>query len=338
MEQRTDWIDYGKGIGIILVVYAHLLSSGYNAGLGVPERFFLLSDSIVYSFHMPLFFFLAGLLAERSYSRRGARGFLVNKVRLLAYPYIIWSFLQAGIELFFSQHSQRGITPADLMAIPYLPWSQFWFLYALLLMNVSYVILKQLGRFFHAAMVAAALVLFFFPVKTGFMALNGFSTGFLFFTVGVLLTARSGELEKYSIPFWCALLLFPLLTGGGYYVFTSMISPVRLISGTHPLYFLVLSAAGIAGCIGLAQFLAGKRLLGVVKMLGTCSLQIYLVHMLVGVGTRIVLMKFLGIDNPLVNMIVGVGAGLTLPVLLYSVSMKMRFPYLFKPGMKEAVA
>ena len=27
MEQRIDWVDYGKGIGIILVVYAHLLSS-----------------------------------------------------------------------------------------------------------------------------------------------------------------------------------------------------------------------------------------------------------------------------------------------------------------------
>ena len=102
MEQRTDWVDYGKGIGIILVVYAHLLSSGYNAQLNISEHFFLLSDSIVYSFHMPLFFFLAGLFVEQSYSKRGATKFLVNKVKYIAYPYLIWSFLQAGIELFFS--------------------------------------------------------------------------------------------------------------------------------------------------------------------------------------------------------------------------------------------
>ncbi|HEX2995384.1 MAG TPA: acyltransferase family protein, partial [Anaerolineales bacterium] len=56
-ETRADWVDYAKGIGIILVVYAHLLSSAYHAGLKIPQDFFAYSDSIVYSFHMPLFFF-----------------------------------------------------------------------------------------------------------------------------------------------------------------------------------------------------------------------------------------------------------------------------------------
>ena len=61
---RKDWVDYAKGIGIILVVYGHLLSSGYHAGLSIPKHFFELSDSIVYTFHMPLFFLLSGLFVE----------------------------------------------------------------------------------------------------------------------------------------------------------------------------------------------------------------------------------------------------------------------------------
>jgi fucose 4-O-acetylase-like acetyltransferase len=47
-QQRIEWIDIAKGIAIILVVLGHTLSSS-NA-----------LWSIIYSFHMPLFFLLAG--------------------------------------------------------------------------------------------------------------------------------------------------------------------------------------------------------------------------------------------------------------------------------------
>ncbi len=337
-RQRTDWIDYSKGIGIVLVVYAHLLSSGYNAGLQVPARFFQLSDSIIYSFHMPLFFFLAGLLAENSCVRKGIKGFLLGKIKLLAYPYLVWSFLQAGIELLFSQHSLRGISPADVMAIPYLPWSQFWFLYALLLMYIAYAVLQMLGRSAPAAMAIVAVGLFVYPINTGIMALNGFSTGFFFFAAGALVKVKFVDLETYSIPVWAAPVLFPVLIGSGYHVFTNVISPTRLIDGSHPAYFFCLAVIGVSCCVGLAQFLADRKILPVVKTLGTFSLQIYLVHMLAGVGARVILADFLHIQNPLVHMVTGVGAGLAVPILLYSVSMKVNFPYLFKPGRTEAVA
>ena len=64
-ENRIDWVDYAKGIGILLVVYGHLLSSVFHKGIQIPKHFFELSDSIVYSFHMPMFFFLSGLLVEK---------------------------------------------------------------------------------------------------------------------------------------------------------------------------------------------------------------------------------------------------------------------------------
>jgi fucose 4-O-acetylase-like acetyltransferase len=51
MNQRIEWIDVAKGIGIFLVIVGHLISH---------DNFNLLADYI-YSFHMPLFFFLSGL-------------------------------------------------------------------------------------------------------------------------------------------------------------------------------------------------------------------------------------------------------------------------------------
>lgn len=54
---RLDWIDYAKGIAIILVVYGHVLIGIYNTGLNIPYSFYIYSLKFVYSFHMPVFFF-----------------------------------------------------------------------------------------------------------------------------------------------------------------------------------------------------------------------------------------------------------------------------------------
>lgn len=49
MEKRIEWIDFAKGIGIIMVVLGHCFDG---------KHFHV---AVIYSTHMPLFFFLAGL-------------------------------------------------------------------------------------------------------------------------------------------------------------------------------------------------------------------------------------------------------------------------------------
>lgn len=60
-SSRLNWIDYGKGIGIIFVVYGHVIKGLITPGL-IDERFYYYSVNFVYSFHMPLFFILFGYL------------------------------------------------------------------------------------------------------------------------------------------------------------------------------------------------------------------------------------------------------------------------------------
>ena len=67
MENRSHWVDYAKAIGIVLVVYGHVLKGLHSAGIKMPEAFYELSYSIVYTFHMPLFFFLSGLFFYSSF-------------------------------------------------------------------------------------------------------------------------------------------------------------------------------------------------------------------------------------------------------------------------------
>jgi len=330
MNQRTNWVDYGKGIGIILVVYGHLLSSAYHAGVKVPEHFFALSDSIVYGFHMPLFFLLSGLFVESSLRKRGIKNYILDKFARIAYPYVIWSLLQVSIEVLFSDQTQLGATPSDLAAILYRPWGQFWFLYALFVMHITFAVTSKFGKYSTGFIFILAAILYFYPLYIGFAGLYGFSTYFIFFVLGIVLRRTIIDTEKYQPPLWFTLLLFFILIGSGYVIFEFQIKPIRLGGGTHPFYFLYLASLGTAACIGLSQYLAKRNAARFLQSLGMYSLQIFLVHMLAGVGMRVVLLQLLGIQNWVIHILFGVGFALIAPILLQKISDRLNFPYLFE--------
>ncbi|HLO16016.1 MAG TPA: acyltransferase [Anaerolineales bacterium] len=337
-ETRSDWVDYAKGIGIILVVYAHLLSSAYHAGLKIPGQFFALSDSIIYSFHMPLFFFLSGLFVESSLRKRGPRDYLLDKFRRIAYPYFIWSILQVSVEVIFSDQTQRGTGLKDLLAIPYRPWGQFWFIYALFLMHVTYTALAAFGKFSVPITLVIAFGLFFYPIPTGLFALLGFSGHFIFFVAGIYLKKYLVDQKINTIPPGVTLILFVVLIAAGYYLFTEVIEPIRLIGSPYPLYFLILSILGISACIGLAGYFSRRKIFEFLSMLGIYSLQIFLAHMLVGVGTRVILLVLFNIQNWIIHIILGVLAALIFPVILQKVATRIKFPYIFELRRNDRLA
>lgn len=86
-DRRNDLVDIAKGIGILLVVFGHVFISGSM----LPFRIF------IYSFHMPLFFYIGGLLfnANESFYL-----FLVKKIKSLLLPYFVVSIISYGIYSF----------------------------------------------------------------------------------------------------------------------------------------------------------------------------------------------------------------------------------------------
>jgi len=86
-KQRVQWIDYAKGIGIFLVVFGHTLRGLVNSSILDTSTIIVSIDQWIYSFHMPLFFYLSGLFIERSASKP-LRDFFVSKFKVIAYPYL----------------------------------------------------------------------------------------------------------------------------------------------------------------------------------------------------------------------------------------------------------
>lgn len=75
---RVTWIDVARGIGIILVIYGHAIGA-------ITMRF------IIYSFHMPLFFFLSGMVFK-SGKNKPYLPFLIKDFKRIMIPYFIYAF------------------------------------------------------------------------------------------------------------------------------------------------------------------------------------------------------------------------------------------------------
>lgn len=75
LRERYDWIDVAKGYGILFVIWAHLINEGLNAW--------------IYSFHMPLFFFLSGYVFHTKYP---FKEFVKRKIKTLIVPYFCLGF------------------------------------------------------------------------------------------------------------------------------------------------------------------------------------------------------------------------------------------------------
>jgi fucose 4-O-acetylase-like acetyltransferase len=330
MSERKEWVDYGKGLGIILVVYAHLSSSAYHAGLEIPRHFFMLLDSIIYGFHMPFFFFLSGLFVESSLGKRGEKGHLLDRIGRIVYPYFVWSILQMSIEMFFPGRTQINTEFSDLLAITYRPWAQFWFLYALFLMHIVYLIIRKFGRYTTPVLFAIALLLFVFPVRTPMFAFMPFSTHFIFFASGGFIGKHSARVEKFAPPAWVVLSFFIVLIGSGIFIFEILIEPARISIGPHRFVFFYLAVLGMVSMTSLSIHLAKRQVLPYLMTIGRYSLPIYLAHMLAGVGMRTILVNFFGLQNWILHMLIGVAFAVVFPMLLRKFFSKIKLPHLFE--------
>ncbi|MGA2967696.1 MAG: acyltransferase family protein [Candidatus Levyibacteriota bacterium] len=77
--ERVHWIDISRGIGIIFIIYAHMLGSH-------DFRY------LFYAFHIPLFFFLSGLVYDhKKYGNFFT--FLKKSAKRLLVPYFIFAFI-----------------------------------------------------------------------------------------------------------------------------------------------------------------------------------------------------------------------------------------------------
>lgn len=95
-NMRIEWVDIAKGIGMLLVVWAHIHDTGDLC-------------TVIYSFHMPLFFVLSGYLFKTD-KYNGIWEFLMKKKKSLIMPYLMLSFITLLFYILINKVYWQGLS------------------------------------------------------------------------------------------------------------------------------------------------------------------------------------------------------------------------------------
>lgn len=117
---RKLYLDNLKGFLIILVILGHVLQSE------IVDYQNNIIFRIIYSFHMPLFFFISGYL---TWKQTPDSKLLVKRARQLLIPFVVWATISP---LFYQQQFDLSHTVETLMY----PDNGLWFLYNLFVYSV----------------------------------------------------------------------------------------------------------------------------------------------------------------------------------------------------------
>ena len=214
--KRDKSIDIARGISMILVIAGHCkyIDSGLKIWL--------------YSFHIPLFFFLSGMVFNYD-KYKSVTDFLKNKIKKLMLPYFT-----IGILIIFLNNIYSSIIIKQFVVSSFLnscltnikqlfisyrlhpDYYSFWFIPPLFVaLIVFYVIIKKLNTnkrktaiLIVVAIISSIIQVFFFKYVKGFYySLDLVPIALSFISFGYIYRSKINYLKKHIYSFDCLLIL-----------------------------------------------------------------------------------------------------------------------------------
>lgn len=319
------------------IVLGHVLRGLVAAGAIDSAGSFVMWDKLLYSFHVAVFAFLAGLFVRGSVERAGVGPYLRRRLANFTYLFILWSLLQGAAKLLTGALVNTPTSITDVLRF-WEPEGQLWFLPFLMVATASAALARPWRRRWIATLsVAVALIVAVvsWGIEARVIGLQGLPL-LLFYLVGVL-TGAPRLIRVLGRPGILASGLAAAAFGSCFVVlvlFTSSAPPTVEVSqrtARSIAWGLLATTCGVVVTLVFSRVLS--LLGGTVRLLafiGQRTLEIFLAHILAAAGTRILLTQ-LGISNVYVHVALGIVAGVGLPIALWWFGLRLRVPYLFEP-------
>jgi uncharacterized membrane protein YcfT len=315
---RIDWVDYAKGISIILVVMMHSTLSSEEA-LGASGWMHPIVE-FAKPFRIPAFFLIAGLFAVRGIDKDW-RSFLDSKVLHFAYFYVLWLTIQFMFRgpVYVAQDGAAEAIRLYLLAFVD-PFGTLWFIY---LLPVFFLAARLTRGLPPALVLIVAALLQTAHIETGWTLIDEFAGRFVYFYAGYL----SGRWIVTHAEWFRARPIVTVLALAVWAIITAWCVSANI--ATLPVISLALGLAGAAAVIALSVLLARADLLTGIRLCGQQSLAIYLAFFLPMAVTRIALAKSGIITDPgTVAMLVTMVA-VTAPLILHRLVSGTALGFLF---------
>lgn len=317
--ERIDWVDYAKGICIVLVVMMHAVL-GVEAAAG-QTGFMHAVVTFAKPFRMPDFFLISGLFLAVVIDRDW-RTYLDRKVVHFAYFYLLWVTIQFAFKApGFAAELGWGRVATLYLESFIEPFGTLWFIY---LLPIFFVVTKLTRRLPPFAVLGAAVALESARVATGWTVIDEFASRFVYFYAGYLFAhavfALSDSARRAPIAALALLAAWALINGA--LVWTGF--------SEWPLVSLVLGFAGAAAIIVTGTLLARTRWITALRFIGEHSIVIYLAFFLPMAATRTLLLKTGVIaDIGVVSLLVTI-AGVIGALAIWRLALLARANFLFE--------
>ncbi|WP_157871799.1 acyltransferase family protein [Gloeothece verrucosa] len=277
------WLDNLRAIGIFFVVLVH------------TGRFSSFISLYIFSFFMPLFFFISGLVAKDSIKELSFKDFFNLRLRRLLIPYIFFSLVSYIVWFFLFRHFGKGedISPLKpLIGILYgvaigdwlIPNIAMWFFTCLMMTEIYFFLLIRLPS--RKILIAVLFVL----SVVGYGLLYSISStpyrlpwnadlalvAVVFYGVGHLLKPYIFSDVFMKSHRWPVMIISLIC----YLTFSTLNSKVVFIGGVlgNYLYFFMAAFSGIIFWLYIARLIKPYSLL---TAMGQNTLVIFSLHLLV---------------------------------------------------------
>jgi uncharacterized membrane protein YcfT len=316
---RIAWVDYAKGICIVLVVMMH-------STLGVQEAagatgFMDYAVAFARPFRMPDFFLISGLFIGLVIDRDW-RTYLDRKVVHFAYFYVLWLLIQGAFKWPSLAMAEGPLAVAEAFALALIePFGTLWFIYLLPIFFVSAKLLRGAPP---VLVLAVGAMLESTDLHTGWIVIDEFASRWIYFLAGwygaryaFALADKAAErprLALVGLAAWAGLNAAAVGTG----------------VATLPGISLALGLAGAGAVIATAALMARFGIAEAMRHAGENSIVVYLAFFLPMAVTRTVLLKT-GVvaDVGLVSLLVTAVAVVAPLILHVLVRQTSPFKYLF---------
>jgi len=291
---RDQSVDVARGIAIVAIVLGHVERGLASASL-MPYDTALTLDRLLYLFHLATFAYLSGLFVSRTVERDGAWPTVARRTTMFVWLYLLWTLVQGSVRIAASSVANTPVTPGDVAKI-WIPEGQLWFLPWLIAVTAVAALTKPWSN--RARGVPVLLLAFLLALAVwGYDPLYAFTRGWalLFpFLVGCVVTQqRHAALARRLLV--CTLVT---LVGSGLWLWIGLGTDAATPTTGGEGRTLGSVGTGVLGCLAgtlavlaFSAVVARTPVAGAVALVGRRSLEIFLAHIVVASGSRIVLEK-----------------------------------------------
>lgn len=200
-QNRIGFVSFLQFVGVISVIFGHSMNS-----IDVPTIYTEVK-AWIYTFHMPLFFFISGFLfSYKNGYERGYKKVISNRFSRLIIPYVIWNSIFIFPKIIFdsslaNDNESFTFSFEYILRLILFPRQTIlghtWFLFALFEMFIIAILLDKARKEkkLWIQITAVLILVNCFGVQSQFLAISDLMKNGIFFWIGIIM----GNFTPYQI-------------------------------------------------------------------------------------------------------------------------------------------